>query len=173
MPNNKTFDEFVEDGIVIFTAGRHFAIVDETDWSEMSKHKWYSERRRYTHYVRKSSPPRERLHQFIVSVPQGKDIDHINGDGLDNRKCNLRICTRSENAANKCKYKKTRSRFKGVGWHKRGRKWEAQIMCNYKKIYLGLFDSELEAAQAYNKKALALFGEHAYLNDVRALEEDT
>ena len=100
------------------------------------------------------------MHRFILNAPKGMDVDHINHNRLDNRECNLRICTRSQNLGN-CLITKGR-KYKGI--KKRGKKWQANITCNYKKYYLGIFDSEIEAAKAYDAKALELFGEFAYTN---------
>lgn len=95
--------------------------------------------------------------------PFKQQIDHINHNGLDNRKQNLRIATVNQNAANRHKrIGDHQSCFKGVG--RNGKGWKSQIRFNGKLIYLGHFDSEKEAAQAYDKAALKLFGEFAFLN---------
>ena len=92
------------------------------------------------------------------------EIDHINHNKLDNRICNLRECTRSQNQANRLPYKN--HKYKGICFEKRLGKYQAQIKHNYKLYYLGLFDTPEAAARAYNAKALELFGEFAYLNEV-------
>ena len=91
-------------------------------------------------------------------------VDHIDHDGLNNCKSNLRIATLSENRRNSRKAKDTSSKYKGVSWHKNNKKWEVKIGFNYKKIHIGYFNNIKEAAEAYNKKAKELFGEFAYLN---------
>ena len=92
------------------------------------------------------------------------EIDHINGNGLDYRKCNLRVCTHQQNLQNQ-RIQKGVSKFKGVCWHKASQKWMAKIKHNYKTIYLGVFNNEIDAAKSYNKKAKELFGEFARLNN--------
>lgn len=93
--------------------------------------------------------------------------DHINHDTLDNRRDNLRICTVSQNNMNRKKSRKTQSSiYKGVCWYARSRKWIARIKYYETKYHLGYFDSEIEAAKAYNNKARELFGEFAKLNNL-------
>lgn len=104
------------------------------------------------------------LHRFLTNCPKGKMVDHINHNPLDNRMCNLRICTNAENLRNKKSYKNSSSKYKGVSWYKRGSKWAAQIRLNNKKKFLGYFTSEEEAARAYDKAAKEMHGEFAYLN---------
>lgn len=106
------------------------------------------------------------LHRLIMNPRPDEYIDHINGDGLDNRKCNLRICTNSQNNANKGKQKNNKSGYKGVSWDKTRNKWKADIMVNKKTIYLGRFNVINDAARAYNNAAVKYFGEFARLNDV-------
>lgn len=80
------------------------------------------------------------LHRLITNCPKGKYVDHINMDRLDNRKCNLRICTNQENQFNKTKTKANTSGFKGVWFDKARNKWASEIKLNYKKIFIGRFD---------------------------------
>ena len=103
------------------------------------------------------------LHRLIMNTPTGMDTDHINGDKLDNRRENLRITTRSQNSMNQ---KKTRgaSKYKGVNWHNQRGYWKAEIKLNGKKKHLGVFLSELEAAEAYNLAAIEKFGKFAKIN---------
>jgi hypothetical protein len=105
------------------------------------------------------------LHRYILGITNKNiDIDHINGDKLDNRKCNLRIATASENAVNSKMRVNNTSGYKGVFWHKHSGKWMASITKNKKHIYLGLFESKHEAVKAYDTKAIELFGEFATPN---------
>ena len=103
------------------------------------------------------------MHRQILNVPEGLEIDHKNHNMLDNRKYNIRTCSKAENQHNR-KTQKHSSKYKGVSWHKERRKWRTRICNNGKEFSLGLFDSEIEAAKAYDQKAKELFGEFAYLN---------
>ena len=107
------------------------------------------------------------IHRLIMDAPKGMEVDHINGNPLDNRKSNLRICTRSENERNKGPLKNNTSGYKGVTRQSRinkNDKWRAQIRHNSKLIVIGLYEDKEEAARAYDKKAKELHGEYAYLN---------
>lgn len=97
-----------------------------------------------------------------MNFPNKKEIDHINHNRLDNRKENLRECSSEENGRNKSKRSGTYSKFLGVT--KSRKKWMAQIEKDGKSTYLGVFDSEYEAAKVYDKKAIEIFGEFASLN---------
>lgn len=105
-----------------------------------------------------------RLHRLIMNAKPDEHIDHINGNTLDNRKSNLRVVTPQENQANSRKKSAASSKFKGVAWSKPCNKWRAYININRHQIHLGTFETELEAAMAYDKKAKELFGEYAYIN---------
>lgn len=109
------------------------------------------------------------LHREVMQVYGTSLVDHIDGNGLDNRRSNLRIATNQQNGANSQKWRKqTSSQYKGVSWdHSRGL-WRADIMFNRKHVYLGRYSSESEAAQAYDNRAIDLFGEFARLNFSRA-----
>ncbi len=109
------------------------------------------------------------MHREILGLQygDGKIVDHINGDGLDNRRCNLRICSSSDNNCNCGSYRGGTSLYKGVSWHKQNRKWQATIQKDGKSHYLGLFISESEAAEVYNIAAVRLHGQFAYLNQIK------
>ena len=94
------------------------------------------------------------------------EVDHRNGNKLDNRKSNLRICSRSENQMNRGKQKNNTSGFKGVSQIKMNQKWVAYIKVNYKRIYIGCFLKKVDAARAYNMAALKYHGEFGLLNKV-------
>lgn len=102
-----------------------------------------------------------------MQAPDGMQTDHINGDRLDNRRANLRICNGMENARNRgvsARHIEIPSRYKGVSWERRAARWQAQIGCDGKKFHLGLFATEEEAARAYDAKARELHGDFARLN---------
>ena len=96
-----------------------------------------------------------------LEFPEGMEVDHINGNSLDNRKSNLRICTHKENVRNQKLSAANTSGYRGVSWNKASKKWEAYIKVNQKRIYLGKFVDILDAARAYAKKAKECFGEFA------------
>lgn len=104
------------------------------------------------------------MHRYLLNALPGQEIDHINGNGLDNRRENLRICNRRENCMNVSKAKNKSSIYKGVSWRTRQKGWRASIASNYRYYELGVFKSEIDAALAYNEKAKELFGEFAKLN---------
>lgn len=92
------------------------------------------------------------LHRYVMDAPKGKDVDHIFGDTMDNRKSQLRICSRSENMSNSKHYANNTSGHRGVTWYKKNSKWMAYIMINYKHKNLGYYD-EIEDAVAARKRA--------------------
>ena len=145
-----------------------FALVDGEDYERLSKHKWCANKNKKTHYAVRhiGKWPNQQsilMHREILNVPIEKETDHRNGYGLDNRGQNLRICTCGQNQYNRQSYKGT-SQYKGVSWENRRKKWRVRIQLNGKEIYFGQFDSEVDAARAYDKKAVELFGEFARTN---------
>jgi hypothetical protein len=99
-----------------------------------------------------------RMHRVVAKTSEGKFADHIDGDGLNNRKANLRDATPSENAFNKKKSSGNASGFKGVHWHKKSGKWQAQIGINYARVSLGLFETAEAAAAAYASASAQIHG---------------
>lgn len=146
--------------------GGKIALVDDEDFENINQHKWHVSR---GGYVVRSTPrilgkqQSIYLHKFILTSPN--EVDHINHNTLDNRRANLRIATRSQNMAN-TRPRPGTSKYKGVYWHKRDMQWCAQLRVNYKTVYWKRFNSEKEAAIAYNKAALWYFGEFAVMNEV-------
>lgn len=106
------------------------------------------------------------MHRVIIEAPDEMFVDHINHNGLDNRRSNLRLATRSENTQNRRKIStKTRSRYKGLSLHKERRKgWSARIRVKGKSKFLGFFADEIEAGKAYDRAARKYHGEFAVLN---------
>ncbi len=150
------------------------ALVDDADYEWLSQWRWHYSPDGCTGYARRTKSRQERdkptiprMHRIILSAPSDMEVDHINGDGLDNRRCNLRLCTKTENRRNKRKQKGNySSSHKGVRWSPERHKWKAQIQVDHKQHVLGCFNTELKAAEAYNEAALRFFGEFARLNAV-------
>lgn len=144
--------------------------VDDADYEELSKWKWYAENNGHNWYaVRKyyriPGTSKIPMHRQILGLPiRTPHVDHINHDGLDNRRENLRVCTEQQNHQNRSKRNGTSSKFKGVYWNKQTQKWRAQIKAGKNRLSLGLHDSEEDAARAYDKAAQEHFGEFACLN---------
>lgn len=116
--------------------------------------------------------PAVSMHRLILCAPKGSEVDHINGDKLDNRRSNLRLCAHAENLRNSAPYRNNTSGFKGVTWHTQSCKWRATIKVNYRQISLGLYASAIEAAHAYDEAARAHFGPYARINFPREHEQD-
>jgi len=150
--------------LIPLTQGK-FAIVDADDYDELSRYKWHVNKGGRTYYASSQKKGKAiKMHRLIAGAPKGLFVDHINHNGLDNRKRNLRLCTRLENIRNQLPRRGGSSQYKGVCWRKREKKFVATICVDGKKLYLGYFDDEIEAAKAYDKKAKELFGQFAYLN---------
>ena len=146
-------------------------IVDDQDFEWLSKSKWYTKRGRKLFYARHKERGKKHqkevlMHRLILNAPQGMQVDHINGDGLDNRRSNLRLATNSQNLKNQGPHKDNCSGFKGVYWDKRAHKWRAQIRTDGKKTGLGYFTLKEDAARAYNDAASKAHGTFAWLNKI-------
>jgi hypothetical protein len=158
--------------IVIFslTKGKQ-TIIDRDDYEKIMDYKWIAHKCKdndsFRVRARKLGTFSDRiyLHRLIMNVEDSNVvIDHKNHNQLDNRKCNLRICTKSQNNKNQIKRKNNTSGFKGVSYSKIHNKFEAYIKCDYKYYYLGLYETKEEAARVYDHYASILFGEFALLN---------
>lgn len=144
----------------------HVVLVSDDDFDQLSKFKWhfYKGYAARMSFLRLGKRRHIMMHQEIMGRVQGMEIDHRNLNKLDNRRENLRICTHAQNNQNEDKQSRNTSGFKGVNWHKASRKWRASIRANNKQIALGVFDSPVEAAMAYDKAAVELHGEFARTN---------
>jgi len=144
------------------------AIVDDEDYEHLSQFKWHYCQHGYARkngkMVNRVKGPSTAMHRLVTGAPKDKQVDHINGNRLDNRKHNLRLCTNAENTRNQKKYKGS-SKYKGVCWYARDGLWHARIKVDYKTIHLGYFQNEEDAATAYNFAAIKHFGDFARLNE--------
>lgn len=151
------------------TQGMH-AIVDAADFDWLNQHKWTLQPARCgkTHYaVRRTQEGKIFMHRAIMQPPPGLFVDHINRNGLDNRRSNLRNCTRLQNLQNRY-WNAGQSKYRGVS--PVGDKWQAIVGYNNETLYLGVFDTEEEAARVRDRKAYELAGEFAYLNFPEEIE---
>lgn len=148
------------------------ALVDDEDFKEISRITWYYRREGYAvgnlPSPEKGVYPKVLMHRYIMDAKKGEQVDHINGNKLDNRRENLRIANASTNKANCGLRSNNKSGYKGVykASGKRNKQWTASIKVNYEKISLGYFFTPEEAALAYNEAAVKHFGEFAKLNEV-------
>jgi hypothetical protein len=147
-----------------------YALVDQQDFYWLNNFDWFTKINCKSFYaVRLDNNGTKGLtivsmHRQIMNFPKGLDVDHRNRDGLDNQRSNLRIATHSENNCNQAKRKNTSSRFVGVCFSKRCKRWVAYIAMNRKRMWIGYFDNEIDAAKAYDEAAKKYHGEFARLN---------
>lgn len=142
-----------------------YAQIDDADYQLVADHGWFAHFDGKRWYAMAHMTKKKIVYMHRVLLPSAKVVDHINGDGLDNRRANIRACTQSQNLANQ-KIKPHSSRFKGVSFDKKLKKWTAYCKVNGKTTYIGGFKVEEDAARAYNAKAKELYGEFARLNPV-------
>jgi len=151
------------------------SLVDDEDFEYLKQFKWNVRIVSGTQYAKRNINIGEKqttinMHREITKCPKNMMVDHINGNGLDNRKQNLRICTRSQNLMNSNKPKDAKSsKYKGVCFYKKGnyKRWRSEIRLNKKAIFLGYFVNEKDAALAYNEAAIKYYGKFAKLNEVK------
>jgi len=153
--------EFVDDYVVMTVFNKKAEIVgytklDASDYEKVKNVKWY---KRQKYVMGSIGEKKVFLHRFIMDTPDDMFTDHINGDVLDNRKCNLRICTKAENTRNRA----NRKNVAGIKLVPSGR-YSAVITVQYKVIYLGTFDTEKEAVQARIDAEIKYFGEYRASN---------
>lgn len=150
------------------TQGR-FSLIDDEDFEKVSKYKWnvsFNKRnnsfRPSTTIILNNKKYTLLLSRFIMNCPKGMVVDHINHNTLDNRRCNLRICTFKENIYNLKLRKSSKYGYKGISFKKN--RWIVQLKKDKKYIYGGSFKDKIEAAKTYDEKAKELFGKYANLN---------
>lgn len=145
------------------------AMVDDEDFERINQFKWHAHKptaSRTYYAVRNGLPKGKRifLHREIMQTDKDLTVDHIDHDGLNNQKSNLRNCTHQQNTSNKSAHKNSTSKYVGVSFDKARNKWAAGIKINYKRIALGRYITEEGAAEAYNIAAKKLHGEFANIN---------
>lgn len=134
---------------------RGYALVDDSDFEELGQHKWNMLKSRDIQYAQREirnadgNVEKVTMHVLLMKPPKGMEVDHIDGNGLNNCRENLRICTRNQNRQNVGAMKNNKSGYKGVSWHRATNKWLAQIRANGKHYHLGLFTDPEEASAAY------------------------
>jgi hypothetical protein len=141
------------------------AIVDDADYDRLNAFRWYASNGRSGHYASRC-PGRNRIpmHREVMGASAGQVVDHKNGNTLDNRRENLRLCLVKNNAHNQKRHSNNSSGYKGVHWHSRVKKWAASIMYELQAKHLGYFKDPRDAAEAYDRAALHHFGEYAFTN---------
>lgn len=147
-----------------------YAIVDDEDYDNLKKYKWNISGgyKKGDYYAATVIDGRTiYMHRLITGARSGEYVDHINGNMRDNRRKNLRIVDQTQNNANYHHPKKGASKYKGVSWCKYTGRWRVRVTAYGHTVHVGRFDTETEAAKAYNTVAKAIFGGHAYLNKIK------
>lgn len=140
------------------------ALVDDEDLERVQDYNWSITTLQYVLGYSSKTQKQYFLHRVIMNAKKGQQVDHINGNGLDNRKSNLRFATTSENSFNQRLSKRNKSGYKGVIWHKQHKKWMSYIQPKGKFILIGYFNYPHQAAMAYDIWAKELFGKYAHSN---------
>lgn len=143
------------------------ALVDDENFEYLNQWKWFAHKGKNTFYAERKigTNKSKSMHRFILKLNDPKIFsDHIDHNGLNNQEYNLRSCTALQNARNTCSRKNSTSKYLGVSWYTKYKKWHAQIKGNRKIFHIGYYEKEVDAAIAYNKKAIKLHKEFANLN---------
>ena len=141
--------------------GQYVTFVDDDDFDYLTQRNWS--------YLGGYAKGRDELkntvymHRVIMKATKGFEVDHIDGNKLNNQKSNLRICTSAENKMNKGAQRNNKSGYKGVCWNSKTNKWQAQIKANRVLHNIGFFSSKEEAYAAYCKAAEELHGQFAHV----------
>ncbi len=149
-----------------------FALVDDSDFEWLNQWSWCTRKKKENcFYAGRNDWLNKRNHillmeRQIMKPAKGMEVDHKNGNSLDNRRHNLRICTRRQNLKNQAMHKNNKCGFKGVYWSYTSKKWCSKIFVDGKSKNLGVYFCIIEAARAYDKAAMKYHGEFARLNNV-------
>lgn len=148
----------------------YYAKVDPDDFERLNQHKWQAAEKDGACYaIRTIFKNKKRtllhMHREVINAPPGTIVDHINRDGKDNRKANLRLANKNQNVWNSKRGKNTgKSKYKGVHWDNRVKKWRTRLVVNRRDVFSKYFDDEIQAAKAYDEVAKKYRGEFAMLN---------
>ena len=156
--------------VIPLTRGR-VAVVDDADEELVFPYSWGLIKKTPNFYANAYNPVTKknmRMHRLIMGL-DGPNVDHIDGNGLNNQRSNLRLATAEQGNHNRRKRAGVTSRFKGVSWNRKSQAWRASIQAHGQKIDLGLFDDEIEAALIYDNYARDLHGEFARTNEMMGL----
>lgn len=139
-------------------------IVDDIDFCRFGQFRWCLCGPGYAGRSMPKSKTMVLMHRLVIGAGKGEIVDHINGNKLDNRRSNLRICNSQQNIVNSKIYKTNSSGYRGVSWDAGSRKWRAAICVNGKRKYLGVFSNKEDAARCYDMSAITNFGLFATIN---------
>ncbi len=150
------------------------AIVDDKDYEYLNQWKWSYHTSGYAYRMKHAKRVKGEtrkgiayyMHREVMKAPDGKLVDHINRNKLDNRKSNLRLCSQRQNLMNRNKPSNNTSGYKGVSYCKRDKVWEAYINADNKKEHIGKYKNIKDAVVAYNNRAYELYGEYAFSNSI-------
>jgi hypothetical protein len=170
MPKVKKINQSKQ-GLIMQITPDHFTIIDEQDEGLLyARHWWIAVKGRHCYVVGKVNHKNVKLHRIIARAREGEIVDHINRNSLDNRRSNLRKCTRGQNVQNTKPWGV--SPFRGVNWSKRARKWTSEIMFKGHRYWLGYFSDEILAALTYDCAADRLYGPIGFRNFSNLISED-
>lgn len=127
-----------------------YAIVDPSDFDAVMAYNWVRNKDNYAYARVNGNKFKTAMHRFIIDAKKGEMVDHVNGKGLDNRRVNLRLCNKSQNATN-TSYSRGKSKYRGVQWSNTHNKWIVQIRANGKRKYIGIYEDEIIAAEDYQE----------------------
>lgn|SRR3990167_2809158 len=144
----------------------HEVLLDDEDFERVKNIKWHYHHGGHSDNWYAMTSGSVLMHRLIMNTPKGMEVDHINGNGLDNRRENLRICTVGQNRMNRKISKNNSSGFNGVYWEKAKNSWRVKIHANNRFIHVGNFVNLRKAAISYNEAAQRYFGEFARLNHI-------